>query len=98
VSVATVTSTVQQHYDLSIGSGVLITAVTSGSPADEAGLKAGDVIAKLDNEDIRTADDLVSAIGSHQIGDQVEIVYYRGSMQQVASATLKESSFQTGSD
>ncbi|MFP3880067.1 MAG: S1C family serine protease [Dehalococcoidia bacterium] len=95
VSVATVTSTVQQHYDLSIGSGALITALTSGSPADEAGLKAGDVIAKLDNGDIRTADDLVSAIGSHQIGDQVNIVYYRGSLERIATAKLEESSFQT---
>jgi serine protease Do len=92
VKVTTVTSTIQHYYNLSVNAGALITSITSGSPADKAGLKAGDVITKLDNEDISTAEDLVSAIESHQIGDQVEIVYYRGNVQKVANATLEESS------
>jgi len=91
VAVTTVTSTIQQYYNLSVNAGALITSVTSGSPADKAGLKAGDVITKMDDEDISTAAELTSAIGSHEIGDQVEIVYYRGSVQKVASATLEES-------
>jgi S1-C subfamily serine protease len=91
VSVATVTPTIQQYYNLSVNTGALIISVTSGSPADKAGLRAGDVITKMDDEDISTAEDLISAIGSHQIGDQVEIVYYRGSVQNVANATLEES-------
>ncbi len=91
VTVTTVTSTIQQYYNLSVDTGALITSVTSGSPADKAGLRAGDVITKIDDEDISTATELTSAIGSHQIGDQVEIVYYRGSVQKVANATLEES-------
>jgi len=91
VSVTTVTSTIQQYYNLSVNAGALITNVTSGSPADKAGLRAGDVIIKMDDKDISTAADLTSSIGSHQIGDQVEIVYYRGSVQKVANATLEES-------
>jgi serine protease Do len=91
VSVATVTPAVQQYYHLSVGAGALITSVSSGSPADEAGLKVGDVISKMDDEDISTSDDLISAIGSRQIGDQVEITYYRGNVQKVTNATLEES-------
>ena len=91
VSVATVTPAIQQYYHLSIGAGALITSVSSGSPASEAGLRAGDVIVRIDDEDINTAADLTTAITSHQIGDQVEIVYYHGSVQKVASATLEES-------
>jgi len=91
VAVTTVTSTIQQYYNLSVNTGVLITSVTSGSPADKAGLRAGDVITKVDDENISTAAELSSALGSHQIGDQVEIVYYRGSVQKVANATLEES-------
>jgi serine protease Do len=91
VSVATVTSAIQQYYHLSVDAGALVTSVTGGGPADEAGLKAGDVISKMDDEDISTSDDLVSAIGSHQIGDQVEIVYYRGSAPEASTtATLGE--------
>jgi serine protease Do len=91
VSATTVTSTIQQYYNLSVNTGALITSVTSDSPADEAGLRAGDVITKMDDEDISTTEELISAIGSHQIGDQVEIVYYRGNVQKVANATLEES-------
>jgi serine protease Do len=88
VSVATVTPAIQQYYHLSVDGGALITSISSGSPADEAGLKAGDVITRIDDEDISTSDDLVSAIGSHQIGDQVEIVYYRGSAQEASTTAM----------
>jgi len=91
VSVTTVTPTIQQYYNLSVDAGALITSVSSGSPASKAGLRAGDVIVKIDDEDISTAAELTTAISSNQIGDQVEIVYYRGNVQQVANATLKES-------
>ena len=91
VQVMTVTSAVQSYYNLSVDKGALIAKVTSGSPADKAGLRAGDVITKVDSKDISTADDLISAIGSHQIGDQVKIVYSRGSEQKTIYATLEQS-------
>jgi serine protease Do len=90
-SVMTVTPTIQQYYRLAVSAGALITSVNSGSPASKAGLRAGDVIVKIDNGDIGTAAELSTAIASHQIGDQVEIVYYHGNQQQVVTATLEES-------
>ena len=62
VEVTTVTSTIQHYYNLSVNAGALITSVTSGSPANKAGLRAGDVITKIDDEDISTAAELISAI------------------------------------
>ena len=91
VSVTTVTSTIQQYYNLSIDTGALIVSITSDSPADKAGLTAGDVITKMDDENISTTEELISAIRSHQIGDQVEIVYYSGDEQKVTDATLEDS-------
>ena len=92
VQVTTVTSTIQHYYNLSVDTGALITQVSSSSPANEAGLKAGDVITKIDDENISAAAELISAIGFHQVGDQVKIVYCRGSKQGlVAYATLEES-------
>jgi serine protease Do len=40
------------------GEGVLVREVTSGSPAEKAGMKAGDVIVKIDGERIRNLNDL----------------------------------------
>jgi serine protease Do len=91
VQVTTVTPSIQYYYNLPVNAGALITSVTSGGPADKAGLRAGDIITKIDDEDISTTGDLASAISSHQIGDQVDIVYYRGDVQKVATATLEES-------
>jgi serine protease Do len=91
VSVTTVTSTIQQYYNLSVDTGALIVSVTSDSPADKAGLRAGDVITEMDNESISTTEELLSAIGAHQIGENVEIVYYHGNVQKVTNAKLEES-------
>jgi serine protease Do len=91
VSVITVTATVEQYYNLAVDAGALIVSVSSGSPADDAGLRAGDVITEMDGEDITTAAELSLDIASHQIGDQVEIGYYRGDAQQTVTATLEES-------
>jgi serine protease Do len=93
VSVTTVTSTIQQYYDLSIDTGALIVSVTGDSPADRAGLTVGDVIIKMDDESISTTEELISAIRSHQIGDQVEIVYYSGDEQKTTDATLEDSPY-----
>ena len=42
--------------------GVLVTAVTDGSAASRAGLRAGDVIASINGEPVRSRDDLVRAL------------------------------------
>jgi len=42
--------------------GVLVTAVTDGSPASKAGLKAGDVITTVNNDRIGSREDLVRAL------------------------------------
>ncbi len=44
------------------GEGVLVREVNSGSPAEKAGLKAGDVITKVDGERVKTTSELRSAL------------------------------------
>ena len=78
------------NYDLAVDKGALITEVVAGSPADEAGLEAGDVITGFEGEEITSADDLIQAIHSHEIGQEVEINFWRGESQNTTQATLVE--------
>jgi S1-C subfamily serine protease len=53
------------------GPGALVVGVQSGSPADAAGLGAGDVIVSLDGRDVQSAAQLRAAIRAHAPGDRV---------------------------
>ena len=66
--------------------------MTSGSPADIAGLQQGDVIVSLDGKAITSADQLGTAIQSDKPGQQVTIGLYRGRTQKKVVATLGSSS------
>lgn len=60
--------------------GAEIVSVDEGTPAAEAGLQAGDVITKLDDRLIDTADALIAAVRGHEFGDTVTLeVTHRGS-------------------
>ncbi len=54
--------------------GVVITRVMPDSPADQAGLRRGDVIVSVDDTAIESAEQLVDVIGSYAPGDVVTIV------------------------
>jgi putative serine protease PepD len=60
-------------------SGALVQSVTSGGPADGAGLRSGDVITKLGSTTIKGTNDLVAAIATHEPGDKVTVTVRRGS-------------------
>ncbi len=88
VRMLSVTPAVQEEYGLSVDSGALIVEVVSGSPADEAGLKADDVIIKFAGTDVADADQLRVLIRSHNVGDRVAITYVRGQSTFTTHATL----------
>ncbi len=52
--------------------------VTEGSPAEKAGLKAGDIVTRFDGKDIKSYDDMLSLLSVKKPGDEVEIVVKRG--------------------
>jgi putative serine protease PepD len=61
----------------SSASNALVAEVRSGTPAERAGLKAGDVITALDGKSIASTGELESAIGAHEPGDSVSLTYTR---------------------
>ncbi|TFH35186.1 MAG: PDZ domain-containing protein, partial [Dehalococcoidia bacterium] len=91
VGTFTVSPLVSSRYGLSVDTGVVVTEVVADSPADAAGLEPGDVIVVLGARNITSTQDLTRAIGSLAVGDQVEIVFYRGESKESTIATLAES-------
>jgi len=93
VSILTVTPMIQYEFDLSVSEGALIVEVFADSAADEAGLTPGDVIIRLGDQEVKTSEDLRSAIQAHEPGDQVSVTYVRGSAQKTISVTLGTAPF-----
>ena len=87
----TVDQAVTAFFNLSVEEGVLVRGVSPGSPADKAGLKADDVITKFAGQDVSNVKELIQAIHSAQLGQQVEIIFWRGETENTAYATLAES-------
>ena len=71
--------------------GVSLHDVTPGGVADKAGLKAGDLITKLGDQQVSTADALIAAVRSHAPGEQVSVTYTRGGKASTITVTLGSS-------
>jgi len=68
--------------------GVRITGVRAGSPAEQAGLKAGDVITAIGSTQVANLFDMTEALRSHQAGDTVVIVTKRDGAERRVTAVL----------
>ncbi len=90
VGTMTATPTLAYRYGLSSDQGVVITDVLPGSPAEEAGLEVGDVVVTFNGEPVITDFELINGIHGAQIGDTVEIIYWRDGRQRATEAKLTE--------
>ena len=72
------------------GSGVTVSDVVSGSPADQAGLKVGDTITSIEGKDLKNGDDLVADIASRKPGSKVKVAFVRNGKKQDATVTIAD--------
>ena len=85
-----VTPDLQQQYGLSRSSGLLIAEVAPNSPAAAAGLQRGDIIVKVNGEEIADSAGLAALIRDMRPGDEVELVVDRNGAEQTITVTLAE--------
>jgi putative serine protease PepD len=69
-------------------SGAVVADVTNGGAADAAGIQVGDIITKVDAQDVDDGTSLAAIIRSHQPGDKVTITYTRGGQSHSTQVTL----------
>lgn len=84
------TEQLAEYFDIKDGRGVLISEVVAESPAEKAGLKAGDIIIKANGERIEDTPDLHEVIGDHEEEEEIELVVLRKGKEKKLKATLEE--------
>ncbi|WP_374458625.1 trypsin-like peptidase domain-containing protein [Chryseobacterium taeanense] len=72
------------------GSGVYVIGFGDNSGAEDAGIKTGDIITKIDNTPVTDYADLSVAIGSKRPGDKVVVTYLRNGKENTATVTLRD--------
>ncbi|REC44944.1 MULTISPECIES: trypsin-like peptidase domain-containing protein [Chryseobacterium] len=80
----------EKKTNIKTGSGVYITGLPDNSGAQDAGMKVGDIITKIDGANITDFADLSIAIGSKRPGDKVQVTYTRNGKETTSTVTLKD--------
>ncbi|HEY7024758.1 MAG TPA: trypsin-like peptidase domain-containing protein [Candidatus Limnocylindrales bacterium] len=84
----TLTPEIAQQYSINSDHGLVVLEVQSGTPADQAGMKPGDVILSVDGQQMNQVEDLIAVLHQHSPGDTVPIVIERDNQQQTLNVTL----------
>ena len=92
---ADLTPQIVQRFNLSATSGALVIDVSSGGPADKAGIKAGDIITAFDGGKVTSVTDLLAALRKKDPGQQVDVTLQRGQQSQTVHVTLGNSASQS---
>ena len=76
------------RLDPEIEEGVVVTSVSTGSGAEKAGIKKGDVITAVNGTSVSNAAYLKYLLYQHEVGDTIEITYIRDQKQKTVEVTL----------
>ena len=90
VTIQNITPELAQALGLKAETGVVVTDVTDGGPAENAGIRKGDVILDYNNRPVKDSRQLRSMVATSQIGESVEVKFQRGQAAHTATATITE--------
>lgn len=80
----------EKKTNLKAGEGVYLIEVVEKGGAEDAGLRNGDIITKVDNTVVSSYYDLSFAVGSKRPGDKVLVTYKRNGKENTVNVTLKD--------
>ncbi|MDM0013478.1 Do family serine endopeptidase [Variovorax sp. J22P168] len=90
VAVQEVNQAFADSFKLDKPEGALVSNVEKGGPADQAGLRSGDVIRKVDGEAVVASGDLPAMIGQRKPGSKVTLEIWRQGSREEVSAKLAD--------
>ncbi|WGS65625.1 Do family serine endopeptidase [Marinitoga aeolica] len=90
VYIQNVTESLAKTFGLKVTKGAFVSDIEKGSPADKVGIKPGDVIVKIDNKEIDSADELVYIVKTYPAGQSINVVVNRKGKEITYTVTLAE--------
>ena len=90
VQIQPVTDEIAESLGLEFSNGAIVTNPQNGSPADKAGIEAGDVIASVDGKSIKGPRELAKTIGSYDPDAVIQLEVWRDGEKQLLDVTLGE--------
>ncbi|MBO5708889.1 MAG: Do family serine endopeptidase, partial [Bacteroidales bacterium] len=87
---------IAEDLKLSSRNGVYINEVSKSGAADEAGIKAGDVLIAIDSTRITNSASVLEAVSRFSPGDKAKVTVIRDGKEQVFEVTFKGTSQETG--
>ncbi|HYR04005.1 MAG TPA: trypsin-like peptidase domain-containing protein [Nitrososphaerales archaeon] len=81
---------VARRYNLPVEQGVLLAEVLNEGPARDAGLRVGDIVAKIGDSKVEGMKDLVGALSHLTIGDEVSVQFVRNGTSYETKLRLRE--------
>jgi S1-C subfamily serine protease len=88
VSTGEVSNEVAERFDLEDASGALVVDVVQGGPAQEAGLRPGDILTRIGDRTIEEAGDVSRAVLDYEPGDEATVTFLREGRQEQAEITF----------
>jgi serine protease Do len=90
VQIDQVSKEVAESIGLGKPSGAMVRAVESGSPAEKAGVEAGDIIVRFDGKAIEKPSDLPRIVGSVKPGTKSKLIVFRRGSNKELTVTVAE--------
>jgi len=90
VSIQELTPELAERFSVKATEGVLVAAVVPGGPADDAGIKSGDIIVSVDKKKIERINDLPQIISSAPIGSTVELTVMRAGKEETFTVSVEK--------
>jgi len=89
VIIADVTQKVMDEFNLPNTDGVLVSDLSEGGAAYEAGIKADDIILKVENIGVNGVPELQEQIGKYKPGDKITVIIQRNGEKKITKVTLR---------
>lgn len=88
LSCSTVNEQNAKTYHLSVDHGAYVAEIAENGPGAKAGIETGDIITRIGDQQVASADDFILAVRTYAVGDKVDVTFVRNGEEKTVEVTL----------